>query len=123
MVINTIVGCNYAYGRPITAKNVRKLRERIVDGVCENADHMGNVYHDGMVYIGSVGRVIHTPAAPKTIPALMDQLFAFWKATTEDVLIRSFVAHFYFVYVYPFCDGNGRAALILNASHLYHGGY
>ena len=123
MVINTIAGCNYAYGRPITVKNVRKLWERIVDGVCENADHIGDVYRDGMVYIGSVGRVIHTPAAPEMIPALMDQLFAFWKATTEDVMIRSFVAHFYFVYVHPFCDGNGRAARILNASHLYHGGY
>lgn len=123
MVINTIAGCNYAYGRPITAKNVRKLWEKIVDGVCENADHMGDEYRDGMVYIGSVGRVVHTPAAPEMIPALMDQLFAFWEATTEDVMIRSFVAHFYFVYVHPFCDGNGRAARILNASHLYHGGY
>lgn len=39
------------------------------------------------------------------------------------MLIRSFVAHFYFVYLHPFCDGNGRVARILNASQLYHGGY
>lgn len=123
MVVNTIAGCNYAYGRPITAKNVRKLWEKIVDSVCENTDHMGKQYRDGMVYIGSAGRVIHTPAAPEMIPELMDQFFAFREATEEDLLIRSFVAHFYFVYVHPFCDGNGRAARIMNASQLYHGGY
>ena len=37
--------------------------------------------------------------------------------------MHSFAAHFYFVYLHPFCDGNGRCARILNASQLYHGGY
>lgn len=41
----------------------------------------------------------------------------------ENALIHTFAAHFYFVYVYPFCDGNGRAARIMNASYLYHSGY
>lgn len=123
MVINTITGSNYAYGRPITAKNIRRLWERIVDGVCENADHMGTQYRSGMVYIGSAGRVIHTPATPDRIPELMEQYFAYREDAAENPLIRSFVAHFYFVYVHPFCDGNGRAARILNASQLYHNGY
>lgn len=123
MVVNTIAGCNYAYGRPITAKNVRKLWVKIVDGVCENTDHMGELYRDGRVYIGSMGRIIHVPAAPEQIEALMNELFAFRENQGDDLLIRSFVAHFYFVYVHPFCDGNGRAARILNASQLYHGGY
>ena len=123
MVVNTIAGCNYAYGRPITVKNIRKLWEKIVDGVCDNADHMGKRYRDGMVYIGSIGRIVHTPAAPERIPELMDKLFAFLDSDGENALIRSFAAHFYFVYVHPFCDGNGRAARILNASNLYHSGY
>lgn len=123
MVINTIAGANYAYGRPITSKNVRKLWEKIVDGVCENADHMGNKYRDGMVYIGSASRIIHVPAVPEMLPDLMDKWFAYREGETSDCLLQSFVAHFYFVYIHPFCDGNGRAARILNASHLYHNGY
>lgn len=123
MVINTIAGANYAYGRPITEKNIRRLWEKITDGVCENTDHMGTKYRDGMVYIGSVGRVIHTPAAPEMLPELMKSWFAFREQETEDLLIDSFAAHFYFVYVHPFCDGNGRTARILNASQLFHGGY
>lgn len=122
MVINTVKGSNYAYGRPITQKNIRRLWEKVVSGVCENEDHKGTLYRDGMVYIGNAGRVIHTPAAAEQLPELMEQWFAF-REDSADLLIRSFVAHFYFVYIHPFCDGNGRTARILNASYLYHGGY
>ena len=123
MVINTVAGSNYAYGRPITAKNIRTLWEKIVDGVCENSEHMGLQYRDGMVYIGSSSRIIHVPATPEQLPELMEKWFAYRESETGNVLIQSFVAHFYFVYIHPFCDGNGRAARILNASHLYHNGY
>lgn len=123
MVINTIAGSNYAYGRPITGRNIRKLWDMVVDGVCENENQKGTLYRDGMVYIGTSSRIIHTPASPELIPRLMEKWFAFREAETSDLLIYSFAAHFYFVYIHPFCDGNGRAARILNASQLYHGGY
>lgn len=123
MVVNTITGSNYAYGRPITEKNIRRLWDIVIDGVCENADHMGTLYRDGMVYIGTSSRIIHTPAAPEQLAELMEKWFAFQENTILDLLIRSFAAHFYFVYIHPFCDGNGRTARILNASQLYHGGY
>jgi len=123
MVVNTVAASNYAYGRPITPKNIRKLWVKIVDGVCENTEHMGQQYRDGMVYIGSSSRIVHTPAAPEQLPELMEKWFAFRETETQDMLIQSFITHFYFVYIHPFCDGNGRAARILNASHLYHGGY
>ena len=123
MVINIIEGSDYAYGRPITSKNIRRLWDKIVDGVCENTDRQGTKYRDGMVYIGVAGRIVHVPAQVELLPELMDKWFEFREGDREDVLIRSFAAHFYFNYIHPFCDGNGRAARILNASHLYHGGY
>lgn len=123
MVINTIAGCNYAYSRPITARNIRTLWEKVVEGVCDNDAYRGTLYRDGMVYIGSGTRIVHTPARAEQLPELMDQWFSFREEETGDLLIRSFVSHFYFVYLHPFCDGNGRTARILNASQLYHGGY
>lgn len=84
---------------------------------------MGSKYRDGMVYIGSVSKIIHVPAEPQMLPELMEKWFAYREGETSDLLIQSFAAHFYFVYIHPFCDGNGRAARILNASHIYHGGY
>lgn len=123
MVINTIAGTNYAYNHPITARNIRALWEKVVDGVCDNEAHRGTLYRDGVVYIGSGTRIVHTPARAEQLPELMDQWFSFREEETGDLLIRSFVSHFYFVYLHPFCDGNGRTARILNASQLYHGGY
>ena len=123
MVVNTIMGSNYAYNHPITENNIRRLWEKIVDGVCENEEHRGKLYRDGMVYVGSGERVIHVPAQAEQLTELMAQWFSYREAGGSDLLIRSFVAHFYFVYLHPFCDGNGRAARILNASQLYHGGY
>lgn len=123
MVVNTIIGSNYAYNHPITENNIRKLCEKVVDGVCENENHKGTRYRNGMVYIGSGTRIVHTPAKAEKLPELMAQWFSFREEKTADLLIHSFVSHFYFVYLHPFCDGNGRTARILNASQLYHGGY
>ena len=123
MVVNTTRGCHYAYGRPITQKNIRRLWEMVVSGVCENETHKGKQYRDGMVHIGNNIRIIHTPAAPEQIPELMKKWFAYCEEASADLLIQSFVLHFYFVYVHPFCDGNGRLARILNSSFLYHNGY
>ena len=123
MVVNTIAASKYAYDHPITGRNIRRLWEKVVDGVCETYEHMGTLYRSGMVYIGNESRIIHTPAPDGKLPEMMDRWFAFCQADTPELLIRSFAAHFYFVYVHPFCDGNGRTARILNASQLYHGGY
>lgn len=123
MVVNAITGSYYAYAHPITGKNIRKLWDKIIDGVCENEGLKGEKYRDGMVVIGSGDRTIHTPAKHEQLPELMEKWFAYCETDGTDLLIRSFVAHFYFVYIHPFCDGNGRTARILNASQLYHGGY
>ena len=121
MVVNSVRGSNYAYGRPITRKNLRTLWERVTEGVCENTQLDGNPYRSGMVEIGSASRTVHTPATPERLPDLMEQWFRFREQ--DQSLIGSFVAHFYFVYVHPFCDGNGRTARIVNASSLYHAGW
>lgn len=123
MVVNAVRGSNYAFRTPITQKNIRRLWEIVVKDVCENSDHAGTFYRDGMVVIGDDSRTIHTPAEPDQILPMMTRLFQFEEETALDHLISSFVFHFCFVYIHPFCDGNGRTARILNASQLYWSGY
>lgn len=121
MVVNTVIGSKYAYGRCITRKNLRTLWEKVTDGVCENKHLDGALYRSGMVEIGNAGETVHIPAPVEKLPELMDQWFCYREQ--DSSLIGSFVAHFYFVYVHPFCDGNGRTARIINASSLYHAGW
>ena len=123
MVVNTLKGSNYAYKCEITENNIRNLWEIVVKDVCENESHKGKQYRDGMVYIRDLSRTIHTPAQPEQLEGLMKDWFAYRGSATEHPLIQSFVCHFYFVYVHPFCDGNGRTARIMNASQLYHEGF
>lgn len=123
MVANTYKGCMYAYDHPISSDNIRSLWNIIVDSVCENTDKAGVLYRDGMVVIGDAERVVHTPAESSRIPELMGRLFAFAKESTLDAVIKSFVFHYYFVYIHPFCDGNGRTARTINSSQLFYAGY
>ena len=123
VVSNIVSALNYSYRTHITAQNIRKLWVRIVDGVCGNNASMGAQYRDGMIYTDSFYRLNHVPATPDQLPGLMDQLFSYLNFDIGNALIRSFVAHFYIIYLQPFCDGNSRVARALAASHLYYSGY
>lgn len=123
IVANILSGAIYAYGRPITEKNIRRLWIKIIDGICENTGHMGSKYRDDTVYFFSAYRFSFNQAQPDQLSKMMQYWFTYQNETHEDFLIRSFVAHFYFIYLQPFCDCNGRTARILNASQLYYNGY
>lgn len=122
MVVNTILAMNYAYEHVISQTNMRKLWEIIVKDVCENAQYAGTEYRDGMVYIGNAARIIHTPAKPERIKDMIDSMYDFLNTSELDIWLKAAVMHFYFVYVHPYCDGNGRIVRILTQSYLYHNG-
>ncbi|MCR5625198.1 MAG: Fic family protein [Lachnospiraceae bacterium] len=123
MVANTFKGCMYAYEHKIDGNNIRELWDIIVENVFDNEKSAGTFYRNGMVYVGNANQVIHTPAKVSDIQKMMDSLFAFVNDTKLDPLIKSFVFHFYFIYVHPFCDGNGRTARTINSSQLYFDGF
>ncbi|MBI4124599.1 MAG: Fic family protein [Deltaproteobacteria bacterium] len=59
---------------------------------------------------------IHFEAPPgNRVPKEINQFLAWWKTSLnkEDGLLRSGLAHFYFVTIHPFEDGNGRIARAL----------
>lgn len=90
----------------------------VVEGVCENTNVLGYKYRSGMVYVGN-----HTPAKVESIQSCMDSLFSYIVLADNNPFIVSAISHFYFVYVHPFCDGNGRTARILSSKILYDKGY
>ncbi len=69
------------------------------------------------VVSGPAGREkIHYEAPPgEKVEKEMRQFFSWWSSSlkTEDGLLRAGLAHFYFVTIHPFEDGNGRIARAL----------
>jgi len=69
------------------------------------------------VVSGAVGRErVHYEAPPgQRVEQEMQRFLSWWKAsaTREDGLLRSGLAHLYFVTIHPFEDGNGRIARAL----------
>lgn len=69
------------------------------------------------VVSGPVGREkIHFEAPPDgCVEKEMKQFLSWWEASlkSEDGLLRAGAAHFYFVTIHPFEDGNGRVARAL----------
>lgn len=122
MVVNTMHAMHYAYEKPIGMENIRALWEIVVKDVCENENLAGTFFRSGMVYVGSSTEIVHTPPAPEKIEGMMKTYFAFQQTSDLNPWLTACILHFYFVYVHPFCDGNGRMARILTQSYLRHQG-
>lgn len=111
MVVNTMTAQKFVYDNGINASNIRHIWEVLVNDVCENYRLRGTLYRSGMVYVGNSFRVIHIPEKAENIKFRMNSLFKFCD-TWKDSIIKACIVHFYFVYIHPFCDVNGRMARV-----------
>lgn len=109
MVVNAIKAQCGAYNMGISNNNIRSIWETLTLGVLENEGADGVKYRSEMVYIGNPTKIIHIPEKPDKIDLRMDSLFNFCEGN-KNTIIKAGIVHFYFVYIHPFCDGNGRFA-------------
>lgn len=113
MVTNTFKCQNFLYSNDIGVDNIRSIWARLVFAVCDNENLKGDIYRSGMVYVGS-----HIPEKPDKIESKMNSLFDLCDRRADSIL-KACIVHFYFVYIYPFCDGNGRFARMWMNKILY----
>lgn len=107
----------------ITEKIILKLHKDITKDTLENPFYEGK-YRDIQVHVGNrvTGEVIFMPPKPENVLGLMEE-FVDW-LTSDDtyqlnpVLIAG-IAHYEFVRIHPFVDGNGRTARALATLILY----
>lgn len=106
--------------------NVLELWKVLSDGAVDNIEIQGDKYRvDDVVIADSMGNIsFYAPEAEK-IEDMMDQLFRF--INDDDDTLNSFkkaiIIHYYFVYIHPFCDGNGRCARLLLQNYLIDKGF
>ncbi len=105
---------------PITEELIITIAEIVTKNASET-EVTG--YRSAPVYINDPNGVVYTPPDSKAVPDMMKQLFSFIQSSDLHPVLKACIAHFYFVYVHPFNDGNGRTARTLSCMMLLQSGY
>ncbi|SDD05871.1 Fic family protein [Peptococcus niger] len=106
---------------PDSAKDVRKIYDFITDGEISASNLPdGQVFiKDGSEIRNSVGRVIHKGVgSEKRIIDHVSQLLNFLNHADLPYLVRLAIGHYYFGYIHPFYDGNGRTSRFITSLYL-----
>lgn len=113
-----------ANGKPITADGLRRLHALVDRGVRAQPTPYRtaqNVIRDSVS-----GGIVYLPPEAKDVPALMDGLVAWIDASEREPVpapLAAGLAHYQFVTIHPYMDGNGRTARLLATWLLRRGGY
>ena len=86
-------------------------------GIVKASDLIG--YRKHQVYIRNS---MHTPLNPDAVLDAMSALSDLMMQE-ENALVRAILGHFFFVYIHPYMDGNGRTARFVMNSQLVTAGY
>lgn len=94
-------------GRDFEDWHFEMFQPCITAGIIKPSDLIG--YRTGQVYIrGSK----HTPLSPDAVRNAMPVLVDLMREE-ENAIVRAILGHFFFVYIHPYMDGNGRTARFL----------
>ena len=118
-------GLEFILENDITEENLSKLYKISVEDYLEDENKRikNNLYrHDDVFIVG--GNIEHKGIHHSKLPEYMASLIAFINNNDNmNDLIKSAVIHFYFSYLHPYFDGNGRTARLLHLWYLIKQGY
>lgn len=107
---------DFAEHENITEKTILNLHKRIAKYALGNPKDSGK-YRNRQVYVGDgSGNVIFMPPKTEDVPKLMRSLVAWLNSEDTkklDPVLVAGIAHYEFVRIHPFIDGNGRTARAL----------
>ena len=105
---------------PITAQTLIDIARMVT---CGASDETVEGFRTIPVYVTGREGIVYNPPDAAQVPALVNDLLAFITDSELHPLLKACIAHFYFVYVHPFTDGNGRTARALSYMMLLRTGY
>ena len=100
--------------------DIRKIYDKITaDGVDEENLPDGEVFRKGSVYIQGKNGTLHSGVSDNEnsepiIKNLLSKLIDFMNEE-ECTLVKNAIFHYYFGYIHPFYDGNGRTARFISS--------
>lgn len=114
-------------GKKITEKNILSIHRMLTEETLENSSDSGR-YRDRYVVVGNrfTKEIIFRPPDNQDVPGLIEALVE-WLSSDNvkelDPVIEAGIAHYEFVRIHPFIDGNGRTARVLATLILYMRGF
>lgn len=114
-------------GEKITETQVLAIHRRLTRGTLDRPQYIG-VYRKVQVVVANrlTREVIFRPPQAHDVPRLMKE-FISWlnmkQAATLNPVLAAGIAHYEFVRIHPFVDGNGRTARTLATLILYKRGF
>ena len=126
-VVSVMLDAVGHYGQPLTKEKICAWQAAFFPSGYSDGSHIevGQYRtHEEHIVSGMFGRerIHYVAPSPERLDAEMEK-FLDWFNGTENVsyVIRSAIAHFWFVSIHPFEDGNGRLARILSDMMLARG--
>ena len=117
----------FSPGEEIAEKPILAIHRALTKGVLDNPKYAG-VYRKLQVVVANrlTREVIFRPPEAKEVPHLMKEFVSWLNAkqtgSLNPVLVAG-IAHYEFVRIHPFVDGNGRTARTLATLILYKRGF
>ncbi len=121
-LVDILIDATKKYDQPLTEERLKSWQAALFptgySGLMRIQTGEWRSGEDPMQVIsGAMGKeILHFEAVPSSyVKNEMDQFFIWWKTSSNkmDGLLRAGLAHFYFVTIHPFEDGNGRIARTL----------
>lgn len=120
-IINLYNGYRYILNnKEINKDNLKELYRLLSDGLLDEEDkaNMGEYYRNEPVYIFFSDRLDVEPdkgVDPERVEEYMNILFDYINSNNDNLsstekFIKSQIMHFYFVYIHPYFDINGRTS-------------
>ncbi len=119
IIKNMLEAYEFIVKKDITEENIYNLyniisKECLVDDEKLND---GEFYRNDDVFITDGIREVDKGVSPKNIQWMMEKLVNFINAKNENEIqeyLKSYIVHFYILYVHPYFDFNGRMARVLS---------
>ncbi len=121
-LVDILIDATKKYDQPLTAERLKSWQAALFptgySGLLQIQVGEWRTGEDPMqVVSGGMGKeILHFEAVPSSsLESEMNQFLTWWKTSLGkiDGLLRAGLAHFYFVTIHPFEDGNGRIARAL----------
>lgn len=128
MIFNNFKAIRYTLDNLETEINnnfIYEIWKILTEGTLEEDDYT-ELYRTGPVYIKNrLGDIVYEGPNFHEVNNMMDDLVRYINNTNDSThpIIKSIIIHYYFVYVHPFFDGNGRTARALMNFYLIKSGF